>query len=86
MATLLRTDLCSVTGQNLAMITAEAKIDPLAISRQTLIKRIGDRREIPSGDEWVLEAVSDLMEELDIVGNTEEMEQIRETLDVISMA
>ena len=65
---------------------AEAKIDPLVVSRKTLIKRLRDRREIHTGEEWVLEAVSDLMEELDVVGDTEEMEQIKEMVDIISMA
>ena len=73
LALMLRSDLCSVTGQNLATVMAEVKIDPSVVSRKSLIKRLRDRRGIPDGEEWILEVVSDLLEELDITDDTEEI-------------
>ena len=48
---MLISDLCSVTGQNLATIMAEAKIDPLVVSQESLIERLRVLRKIPDGED-----------------------------------
>ena len=60
---MIRSDIRSVSGENLARISVEARRDPLAISRKALIKKLDKRREVPKGDKWLLGVVHDLLEE-----------------------
>ena len=86
LTSMLRSDLCLVTGQNLAMIMSEAKIDPLEVSQRSLIERLRVRRKIPDGKDWILEVVSGLLDELDGSDDIDVREETREMLDAISIA
>ena len=86
LATMLRSDLRLVAGQNIAMITIEAKIDLLVVSQAALIDRLSVRRKIPDRDDWILEVVSQLIEELEASNDIEVREEIRQMLDIISIA
>ena len=60
-------------------------MDPLAISRKALIKRLDIWRVIPVEDEFVMEVIHDMFKELQLGGLEEELEQIKKMIDIISM-
>ena len=86
LANMLRSDLHSVTGWNLDMIMMTARIDPLVISRSALIDRLRVRRKIPDREEWILEVVSQLLEERDASEGVEDREEIEQMMNVITIA
>ena len=86
LATMLRSDLHSVTGQNLDMIMTTAGIDPFVISRSALFDRLRVRRKIPDREEWILEVVSQLLEERDASEGVEDREEIEQMLNIITIA
>ena len=87
LAQILRTDLYSVTGQTPAMITTEAKIDLVVVTRKDLIRRLDVCRDIPEGGKLMIETVSDLLEVIHVDGlNGGDLEQAKFMLDVRSIS
>jgi len=84
LATMLRTDVRSVFGQNLAFIAKEARIDPLATSRKDLIRKLFKRREPPTGDEFIIDVVCELYKGLQMENSDQEREEIIEMIYIIS--
>ena len=57
----LRTDVSSVSGANLRVICDIARVDPLAVSREELRNRLDMRREVPTGEDWILDELNYLI-------------------------
>ena len=83
LAAMLRSDVCSVSGRNLARILEDAGRDPLALSRKALIQRLHKKREIPEGNTWLLEVIEGLLEKFREDVSKEEEEIDKQALYVL---
>ena len=60
LATMLRSDVRSIFGKNIAYIEKITGINPLEMSRNDLINKVSVPREAPEGEQFMIEVVSDL--------------------------
>ena len=90
LSAILRTDVRSVSGKNISLITKEARFDPFAIPRRTLIRKLDKRREVPVEDKWVLDVVNELLGEfslMDMEGKGRKYrEQLKDTINVLCVS
>jgi len=87
LASMLRTDVRSVFGKNIACITKEVGRNPLEISRTELIRKLSSRREPPCGDEFMIEVFRELYDGLQSEDNDNEGRgEINDMLYVLSMS
>ena len=87
LARILRSDVRSTFGQNLAKIGREAGIDPLATTKRDLISRLAKRAVVPDGGEIMIEVVRQLYSESRQGDLTQpEKEELKDHLDVAAVA
>ena len=69
LARLLKNDLRSSTGRNVSMLTDIVENDPWKLSRKNLISKLTENERVPTpeGEEWILNSIQDLWEELQSV-------------------
>ena len=85
LASMLRTDVWSVFGKNIACITKEVGRNPLEISRMELIRKLSSRQEPPCGDEFMIDVFRELYDGLQSE-DTEGRGEINNMIYVISMS
>ena len=83
LAALMRTDIQSTSGQNLALITTEIGKDPFTLNKKTLDESLEKRRDIPEIN--FLEEINSLLGislemKMNGYGEEGEMDNIRMTL------
>ena len=87
LAARLRTYVSSVSGANLKVICDMAGVDPLAVSREDLRNRLDLRREVPTGEDWILDKLNYLISESIKMKYTdvsqEDRDLIQDTIDCL---
>ena len=90
LSALLRNDVRSCSGRNLALITEEAGVDPLAVPKKKLEERLTKRRQVPDTEEWVLEEVNNMLGALMMLKHSgaekEEVDQVKDMVDCLCVA
>ena len=86
LAAMLRSDVRSVFGQNIAFIAKEAWIDPLVTSRKELIRKLFKRHEAPANDEFMIDVVHKLYEGLQMEESDQGRQDIKDMIYIISMS
>ena len=84
LASMLRTDVRSVFGKNLAFIAKEAGIDPLTITRKELKEKLFKQKEPPEGDKIFIDVFHELLESLQRVTSYEDLEEVTEMIHIIA--
>ena len=87
LARILRTDVRSTFGQNLAKIARETGIDPLATTKRDLITRLSKKAAIPDGGIVMIEVVKELYSEWrkgDL--SQEERDELKDHINVIAVS
>ena len=83
---MLRSDVRSVFGKNIACITKEVGRNPLEISRMELIRKISSRHEPPSGDEFMIDMFRELFDGLQSEDTDQGRGEIIDMIFVISVS
>ena len=87
LASMLRTDVRSVFGNNIAFLTREIGKNPLEISRSELIRKISCKQPPPPGNEFMLDVFNELYDCLQDGGTgAVETEEIHVMLHVLSVS
>ena len=90
LSAMLRSDVRSCSGRNIAFITDEAGVDPLSISKGILTKKLDKKREIPENEAWVLDEINDMLGLLMMMKHNgirgEEENQIKDMVDCLCSA